>query len=130
MAQLPLRTRRLYARGMNARHVARLGGRRFIGIGNRATLQAGGFFLMAKTPVVGGNSITFTVTVTPGTVAATATGSAITLTAPSGTTMKTALRAMQASPAVMALVWPRLADHTAETAAVSAVATTSLAGAV
>lgn len=124
MAQLPLRTRRLYARGMNARHVARLGGRRYVGIGNRGVLEAGGFFLMAKVP---GTAATFTVTVAAGPISAAAVDGDITLTAPSGTTMKTALRAMQASPAVMALVWPRLADHTAETAVVSAVAETPLA---
>ena len=140
-----LKYRRMIARGLNRRQAGLLGGRYFRGIGNRATLTtalAGAnndVTLIARTPGVGGNSITFTIAVPAGAGVSESVGvvgSAITYntsTAGAGVSNATAnqmVKALLASPAASALVWSQVAVPGNDgTGVVVAMASTPLTGA-
>ncbi len=145
MPNLPLRTRRRYAVGLNSRLTRLWASRKTTGLGNRATLTtavAGAnndITLIARAPGTAGNSIRFRIVVagasTPASVAvsgnditfnsATSAGSAAT------STSREMVSALLASDAVKALVWPQLKQPGDDgTGTVGALAYTSLAGAV
>lgn len=139
---LPIRTRRLLARGLNRRHVAAWARRYFWGTGGRATLTtalAGAnndVTLIARTPGTAGNSITFRIVVagvsTPASVgvvanaitfnSATNAGSAATSTAAD------VVRLLNLDAAASLLVWTRIADGNDGTGVVAALAVTNLTG--
>lgn len=140
-----LKTRRMIARGLNRRHASLLGGRYFRGLGNRATLttalagENNDVTLIARTPGVAGNDITFEIVVPAGAGVAESvgvTGTAITYntsTAGAGVSNATAyqmVKALLASPAASLLVWSQVSVPGNDgTGVVVALAETSLAGA-
>ncbi len=144
MASIPLKQRRMWARGFNRRQGGLLGSRYFSGIGNRSTLTtalAGAnndVTLIARTPGTAGNSIRFRIVVAGASTAAsvavagnditfnsaTRAGSAATSTAASMVT------ALQANAAASALIWPQIsAPGNDGTGVVVALGYTNLAGA-
>lgn len=144
MANLPIKARRMLARGFGRQHLGPLGRRYFRGIGNRATLTtalAGAnndLTLIARTPGTGGNAITFSIAVagtnTPASV--TVVGNAITFNSATNgagaatSTAKDAVTALLASPAAQALVWSQVAVPGNDgTGVVAALGATNLAGA-
>lgn len=132
------------ARGIPNNLIAAWSGRKFIGIGNRATLTtslAGSnndITLIAKTPGTDGNSITFRIVVSGNNTAlsTSVSGSAITVnsaTNGSGTATSTAnevIDALNANASVQSLVWAQRPDTDDGTGAVVAVSATNLSGAV
>ncbi len=144
MPQLSLNSRRMLARGLSRRHISVWGGRRFLGIGNRATLAtatAGAnndMHLMARTPGTVGNSVRFRVVVAGASTALSVTVSGSDITVNSATsagsaatsTAKDVVTAVNFSTVASPLVWARLADQNDGTGVVAALAFTNLAGAV
>jgi tripartite-type tricarboxylate transporter receptor subunit TctC len=145
MPNLPLRTRRRYALGINKRLTGLWASRKTTGLGNRAmltTATAGvnnDVTLIARTPGTTGNAIRFRIVVagasTPASVSvsgsditfnsATSAGSAATSTA------KDMVTALLASDQVKALAWPQIPQPGEDgSGVVVALAFTSLAGAV
>jgi hypothetical protein len=127
MPQLPLKTRRLLARGVSRRAEPALRRRTFLGTGERGVRTLGPLTVLSRTYtgtqpsfgiVVGGNNTAFNLGVS---------GSTITVTAATDgsgnatTTYKQVADAIQTSPAASALVWPSLTDAGATVVAASAV---------
>ena len=144
MSRRSLRDRRFAARGISS-YVARAWrGRKFLGIGNRATLTtalAGAnndLTLYAKTPGTSGNSVTFRIVVagasTP--LSVSVAGSAITVnSATNGSSAATStasdvVTAVRNSSTARALAHIQLAPGNDGTGVVAALAATNLAGAV
>lgn len=141
---IPLKTRRMWARGLNRRQAAKLGGRYFWGLGNRAALTTAlsgannDLTLIARTPGTAGNSIRFRIVVSGASTAAsvivagsditfnsaTSAGSAATSTAAQARDM------LLADASASALVWTQLAPASDGSGVVTALAYTNLAGAV
>lgn len=145
MANLPIKARRMLARGFGRQHLGPLGSRSFRGIGNRATLTTAlagtnnDLTLIARKTGTAGNAITFRIVVagnnTPASVSVA--GSAITFNAATNgagaatSTAKQAVTALLASTAAQALVWAQVAVPGNDgTGVVVALAATNLAGAV
>lgn len=144
MAQIPLKQRRMLARGFNRRSIKLLGGRYFRGIGNRATLttaMAGtnnDLTLLAKTPGTGGNAITFRIVVagasTP--LSVSVAGSAITVNSATSagsaatSTAREVRRAVNFDRSANPLVHAQDAPQNDGTGVVAALGVTNLAGAV
>lgn len=138
-----LRTRRMRARGIPNHLIAAWANRKFIGIGNRATLTtslAGSnndITLLAKTPGMDGNSITFRIVVsgnnTP--LSVSVSGSAITVnsatngSAAATSTAQQVIDALNANADVQALVWAQRPDTDDGTGVVTALTATNLSGA-
>jgi hypothetical protein len=130
MPDLPVKTRRLLARGVSRRAVPAFSRRNFLGIGDRRAATVSGIHLLSRS--TGNVATTFTVAVaglnTPASVSVV--GSAITLNSATDgagaptTTRGQAVRLLQGNAAALALVWPSTADP-AQT--VSAAASTPLA---
>lgn len=125
----PLRTRRLRARGFNARHIATLGGRYFMGLGKRASRTAGGLHVYSRVPGSAGNSVTLDVVVS-GSAApvVSVAGTAITATVATTATRAQLVDAINRSPAAQRLVWAQLAPGVAGGTTAVAVASGALAG--
>lgn len=142
MPNLPLKSRRLLARGFGRQHIGTIGRRTFRGIGNRATLTtalAGAnndLTLISKRTGTAGNAVTFAIVVdgnnTP--LSVSVTSNAITLnaatngSAASTTTAKQAVAALLASAPAQALVWAQLAPANEGSGVVVAQAATALSG--
>lgn len=134
----------MLARGFNKRHVATLGRRTFLGIGNRATLTTAlagtnnDVTLLARNPGTGGNSIRLRIVVagasTP--LSVEVAGSDITVNSATDgasaatSTAKQAIDALNAHSGAGALVWAQNAPSSDGTGVVAALAYTNLAGAV
>lgn len=143
MPNLSLRQRRLRVRGLGNRTVAAWANRKFLGLGNRATLTTAltgannDMTFIAKTPGTAGNSVRVRVVVagnnTP--LGVTVAGNDITVNAATSgaaaslSTAADVVRAMNFTPAAQALCWAQLAPGNDGTGVVPALAFTSLAGA-
>lgn len=143
MATLSLRSRRDSVRGLNRRTRGAWASRRFVGLGNRATLTTAlsgannDVTLISRKPKAVGNSTRFRIVVSGASTAAsvsvsgaditfnsaTSAGSAATSTAAQMITM------LKANAAASALVWPQRAPGNDGTGVVAALAYTNLAGA-
>lgn len=142
MAQLSLKERRARARGISRRVIPGWAGRKYLGIGNRATLTLGTgnaqLAYFAKTPGTTGNSVTISYVVaganTP--LSVSVAGSAITVNvATNGSSAATSTatevkRAVDFDPTAGALVQAYRPLGSDGTGVVSAVAATALSGAV
>jgi hypothetical protein len=144
MANLPIKARRMLARGLSRAHVRSLGGRTFWGIGNRATLTTAlagtnnDLTFIARTPGTAGNSLRVAIAVagnnTPLSVAVA--GNDITITSATngaGAATSTAadvVKAVNFSTTASAKVWAAVAVPGNDgTGVVTALALTNLAGA-
>jgi hypothetical protein len=140
---IPLKTRRMWARGLNKRQASKLGGRYFWGIGNRATLTTAlsgannDVMLIARTPGTAGNSIRFRIVVSGASTAASVAVSGSDITFNSATSAGSAaistandvVRYLLADASASALVWTQLAHDSDGSGVVTALAFTNLAGA-
>lgn len=140
---LSLQTRRRNARGINKRVQSAWRGRRFFGLGNRASLVVNStgndndFFVFARTPGTAGNSIRVRIVVagnnTP--LSVTAAGNDITInSATSGggaatSTAKQVIAAINNSTTARGLIWASAQKDNAGDGTVAALAYTNLAGA-
>lgn len=144
MANLPLKTRRMLARGFNRAQVRALGGRTFRGIGNRSTLTtslAGAnndLTFIARTPGTAGNALRVAIVVagnnTP--LSVSVAGNDITINSATGaagavtSTGADVVRVVNASPTASLKVWASVAAPGNDgTGLVAALALTNLAGA-
>lgn len=143
MARLPVRTRRLRARGISDRVIGPWRNRKFLGLGNRATLTtslAGAnndIQLISKQLGTPGNSTTLTIAVagnnTP--LSVSVAGSAITVnSATNGSAAATSkasdvVKAINAHAQAKLLVWAQTAPGNDGTGTVVALASTALSGA-
>lgn len=135
---LPVRTRRHIAKGLNARVRSAIGGRYTRGLGNRATLATLGtgnaaYTGYARTPGTAGNSITFRIVVAGNNTAASVgvSGSAVTFNAAtdgSGNPTSTANAAIDAVNRAQQLIWLQTPKGSDGTGVVAAVSATSLTG--
>jgi hypothetical protein len=142
MANLPLKTRRLLARGVSRRAVPALTRRLFYGIGNRATLTtalAGSnndFMVFARALGTPGNSVRVRIVVsgasTP--LSVTASGNDITINSATNGSSQAISTAQQVVDAInnsltaSPLVWARVAEGNDGTGVVAALAFTNLTG--
>lgn len=144
MANLSLKTRRALARGIHRGTARAWSNRKFLGIGNRATLTTAlagtnnDLTFLAKTPGTAGNSVRVRIVVAGASTALSVSVASSDITVNSATdgasaatsTAKDVIQAVNFSATAAALVWAQDAPASDGSGVVAALGYTNLAGAV